>query len=184
VARWLPESCRDTKELGAMLRDIVRDAHVFESSAALAVLVEKEGRDTPDLWPLVQTRIVNDEGGHYWRLAHHVLLQIWPEHPLIRQLAKATVYDEDISTTSLYEAYGTDPEIRPLLDRTLQTLHEDLRVEIARAIEPLARRGSPAAIKIAGGFIHEPNGEARTIAARAYARAGVRSGNENQELTA
>jgi len=89
-----------------MLRDIVRGAYVFESSAALAVLVEKEGRDTPDLWPLIETRIVNDEGGHYWTLAHEVLLQIWPENPLIRQLAKATVYDEDISITVFMRLMG------------------------------------------------------------------------------
>jgi hypothetical protein len=89
-----------------------------------------------------------------------------------------------LSRTALYAAYGTDPEIRPLLDRTLQTLHGDLRVEIARAIEPLARRGSPAAIKIAGGFTHEPNGEARTLAARVYARARFRAESDLHELTA
>src|SRR5207249_4328232 len=78
---------------------------------------------------------------------------------------------------------GSDPEIRPLLDRTMRVLHEDLRLGIARAIEPLVRRGSPAAIEIAGKFTDEPNGEARTVAARAYARARVRAGSGVEDLT-
>jgi hypothetical protein len=57
-----------------------------------------------------------------------------------------------------------------------------LRVEFARAIEPLVRRGMPAAVAIAAEFRHEPNGEARTVAARAYARARIRTGGEVQEL--
>ena len=52
-----------------MLRNILRDAHVFDSCSALELLVDKEGRDAPDLWPLVETRLANDKGGHYWRLA-------------------------------------------------------------------------------------------------------------------
>jgi hypothetical protein len=87
-----------------------------------------------------------------------------------------------MSLPALYEAYESDPDIRPLLDSTMQVLHEDLRVEFARAIEPLVRRGVPAAVAIAAEFRHEPNGEARTIAARAYARARVRAGSEVQDL--
>src|SRR4029077_9325443 len=121
-------------------------------------------------------------GGHYWRLGHRTLLKIWPEHPLIRQLAKQTIYGADMSLSALYQAYGSDPEIRPLLDSTMQVLHEDLRVEFARAIEPLVRRGVPAAVAIAAQFRHEPNGEARTVAARAYARARIRAGIGVQAL--
>ena len=165
-----------------MLRNILRDAHVFDSCHALEILVNREGRDAPDLWSLVETRLANDERGHYWRLGHGTLLKIWPEHPLIRQLAKQTVYREHMSLSALYQAYGSDPEIRPLLDSTMQVLHEDLRVEFARAIEPLVRRGVPAAVAIAAEFRNEPNGEARTVAARAYARARVRAGSEVQEL--
>jgi hypothetical protein len=144
--------------------------------------VNREGRNAPDLWSLVETRLANDERGHYWRLGHGTLLKIWPEHPLIRQLVKQTVYREDMLLSALYQAYGGDPEIRPLLDSTLQVLHEDLRVEFARAIEPLVRRGVPAAVAIAAEFRNEPNGEARTVAARAYAQARIRAGSEVQEL--
>jgi hypothetical protein len=87
-----------------------------------------------------------------------------------------------MSLSAFYQAYGSDPEMRALLDSTMQVLQEDLRVEFARAIEPLVRRGVPAAVAIAAEFRHEPNGEARTIAARAYARARVRAGSEVQDL--
>ena len=86
--------------------------------------------------------------------------------------------------SALYQAYGSDSEIRPLLDSTMQVLHEDLRVEFARAIEPLVRRGVPAAVAIAAEFRNEPNGEARTVAARAYARARIRAGSGVQDLIA
>jgi hypothetical protein len=182
AVRWLPDIVPEPKDIGVMLRNILRDAHVFDSCSALKILVDREGRNPPDLWSLVETRLANDKGGHYWRLGHGTLLKIWPEHPLMRQLAKQTVYGEDMSLSALYEAYGSDPEIRPLLDSTMRVLHEDLRVEFARAIEPLVRRGVPAAVTIAAEFRNEPNGEARTVAARAYARARIRAGSEVQEL--
>ena len=89
AVRWLPDIVPEPEELGVMLRDILRDAHVFDSCSALEILVEREGRNAPDLWSLVETRLANDKGGHYWRLGHSTLLKIWPEHPLIRQLAKS-----------------------------------------------------------------------------------------------
>ena len=49
AVRWLPNVIQDQKELGAALRNVVRDAHVFNSCSAMAVLVEREGRDAPDL---------------------------------------------------------------------------------------------------------------------------------------
>ena len=109
-------------------------------------------------------------------------MKIWPEHPLIRQLVQSTIYGEDTSISALYQVYGNDPEIRPLLDSTMHVLHEDLRVEFARAIEPLVRRGVPAAVAIAAEFRNEPNGEARTVVARAYARARIREGSKIQDL--
>jgi len=182
AVRWLPDIFPEPKQLGVMLRNILRDAHVFDSCSALELLVDKEGRDAPDLWPLVETKLSNDKGGHYWRLGHHTIVKIWPEHPLIRQLVKSTIYSEHTSISALYQVYGSDPEIRPLLDSTMHGLHKDLRVEFARAIEPLARRGVPAAIAIAAEFRNEPNGEARTVAARAYARARIREGSKVQDL--
>jgi hypothetical protein len=182
AVRWLPNIVPEPKELGVMLRNILRDAHVFNSCSALELLVDKEGRDTPDLWPLVETRLANDKGGHYWRLGHHTFVKIWPEHPQIRQLVKSTIYSEDTSISALYQVYGSDPEIRPLLDSTMNVLHKDLRVKFALAIEPLVRRGVPAAVAIAAEFRNEPNGEARTVAARAYARARIREGSEVQDL--
>jgi hypothetical protein len=182
AVRWLPDIVPEPKELGVMLRNILHDAHVFDSCSALEILVDKEGPDAPDLWPLVESRLANDKGGHYWRLGHHTILKIWPEHPLIRQLVKSTIYSEHTSISELYQAYGSDPEIRPLLDSTMHVLHKDLRVEFARAVEPLVRRGVPAAVAIAAEFRNEPNGEARTVAARAYARARIREGCKVQDL--
>lgn len=182
AVRWLPDIVSEPKELGVMLRNILRDAHVFDSCSALEILVDKEGRDAPDLWPLVEARLANDKGGHYWRLGHHTILKIWPEHPLIRQLVKSTIYGEHTSISALYQVYGSDPEIRPLLDSTMHVLHKDLRVEFARSIEPLVRRSVPAAVAIVAEFRNEPNGEARTVAARAYARARIREGSKVQDL--
>lgn len=182
AVRWLPKIVADPKELGVMLRDIVRDAHVFDSCSALAILAEREGRDAPDIWSLVETRLVSDKGRDYWRLGHDTLVKIWPEQPLIRQLVKSTIYHADILPQALYKAYRDDSEIRPLLDRAMQALHEDLRLEIARAVETLIRRRVPAAVAVAAGFVEEPNGEARTVAARAYARALVREGCAVQKL--
>ena len=184
AVRWLPEVVREPKELGVALREVLRGNDILNSYSALVMLVERDGRDAPDLWATVEAKLENDKRGHYWRLGHPFLVKIWPEHPLIRRLVKSTVYAEDMSLSALYEAYGSDPEIRPLLDRTMQVLHEDLRLEFARAIEPLVRRGVSAAVTIAAEFKHEPNGEARTVAARAYARACVRTGRQVHELAA
>ncbi|MCP4337349.1 MAG: NACHT domain-containing protein [Desulfobulbaceae bacterium] len=182
AARWLPAIVSDPQELGIMLRKILSEAHVFDSCSALEILVDKEGLDAPDLWPMVEARLINDEEGHYWRLGHHTLVKIWPDQPLIRRLVKSTLYNKDISISALYQVYGSDPEIRPLLDKTMYGLHRDLRVEFARAIEPLARRGVPAAVTLAAEYKNEPDGEARTIAARAYARARIREGGSVQDL--
>jgi hypothetical protein len=182
AVRWLPNIVSEPKELGVMLRNILRDAHVFNSCSALELLVDKEGRDVPDLWTLVESRLSNDKDGHYWRLGHCTLVRIWPEHPRIRQLVKETVYEKDTSISTLYQVYGNDPAIRPLLDSTMHVLHKDLRVEFVRSIEPLVRRGVSAAVAIAAQFKNEPNGEARTVAARAYAYARYREGNKVQDL--
>jgi hypothetical protein len=182
AARWLPNIVSEQKKLGLMLRNILRDAHVFDSCSALEILVDKEGRDAPDLWLLVETRLANDRGGHYWRLGHSTILKIWPEHPMIRQLVKSTIFSEHTSISTLYQVYGSNPEIRQLLDSTMHVLHKDLRVEFARAIEPLVRRGLPNAVTIAAEFRNEPEGEARTVAARAYARACLREDSKVQDL--
>ena len=184
AVRWLPQILHEPKELCVALREVLRGKDIFHSCSALAMLVEREGRDAPELWATVETKLENDKDGHYWRLGHRYLLKIWPEHPLIRRLVKSTVYSEDMSLSALYEVYGQDPEIRPLLDCTMQVLHEDLRLEFARAIEPLVRRGVPATVKIAAQFGDEPNGEARTVASRAYGRACVRTGRQVRELVA
>lgn len=183
AVRWISSVVDDSKELGVMLRSVVRDAHVFDSCSAIAVIVEREGRDAPGLWPLVEARITNDKGGNYWRLGHGTLLRIWPEQPLIRQLAISTIYAEDTYFPVLYEVYGDDSEIRPMLDRTMQVLHDDLRLELVRAIEPLARRGVEPAVAIVAEFIDEPNADVRTVAARAYARGCLRMGRSTCELT-
>jgi len=98
------------------------------------------------------------------------------------KLVKSTIFGEHTSISALYQVYGSDPEIRPLLDSTMHVLHKDLRVEFARAIEPLVRRSVPAAVAIVAEFRNEPNGEARTVAARAYARARIREGSKVQDL--
>lgn len=184
AVRWLPGIISESMELGIMLRNIVRDAHVFDSCSALKILVDKEGRDAPDLWPLVEARLTKDKGGHYWRLGHHTIMKIWPEKPMIRQLVKSTIFGKDILMSMLYEVYGNDSEIRPLLDSTMHVLHKDLRLEFTRAIEPLVRRGVQAAVAISSEFRNEPLGEARTVAARAYAYARIREGGDVQSLIA
>jgi hypothetical protein len=182
ATRWLPDIVSDPTELGVMLRTILRDAHAFDSCEALKILVDKEGCDAPDLWSLVESRLCNDKDGHYWRLGGSTISRIWPNHPLIRQLVKSNIYSDDLSLSELYQVYGNDSEIRALLDSTMRVLHEDLRVEFAQSIEPLVRRGVPAAVAIAAEFRNETNDEARTIAARAYARACVREGPEVKGL--
>jgi hypothetical protein len=82
AVRWLPHLVPEPKEFGVVLRNILRDAHVFNSCSALEILVDREGRNAPDLWTLVETRLANDKHGHYWRLAHRTLLKIWPQHPV------------------------------------------------------------------------------------------------------
>nr|WP_319393779.1 NACHT domain-containing protein [uncultured Desulfobacter sp.] len=182
AARWLPDIVSDPRELGIMLRKILSEAHVFDSCSALEILVDREGGDAPDLWPMVEARLINDEEGYYWRLGHHTFVKIWPDQPLIRKLVKSTLYTKDISISALYQVYGSDPEILPLLDKTMYGLHRDLRVEFARAIEPLVRRGVPAAVALAMEYKNEPHGAARTIAARAYAQARIRKGGSVQDL--
>lgn len=182
AVRWLDLVVRDQQELASMLRAVLRDGDVNDSHHALTILVEKEGPDAAGVWPIVEQKLTNDSHGHYWRLGHRILVKIWPQQPLIRRLARETVYAEDMSLSYLFEAYASDANIRPLLEATLQVLHEDLRFELMRAIEPLARRGLPAAVAMVGGYRCEPNGEARTVAARSYARVCRRSGKGVAEL--
>ena len=64
----------------------------------------------------------------------------------------------------------------------MRVLHKDLRVEFAQAIEPLVRRAVPAAVGIVAEFRSEPNGDARTVAARAYAAALIGEDSKVQDL--
>jgi hypothetical protein len=182
AVRWLPAIVRDPKELGVMLREVLRGEGILNSLSAITLLVGIEGRD--GLWSEVEAKLTNDKQGHYWRLGHRTLVNIWPQQPLIRELVKRTVFAEDISLSVLLDAYGGDPEIRPLLDQTMRVLHEDLRIEFIRAVDPLAHRGVPAAVAIVAEFRDEPNGEARTVAARAYSRACLRIGRQVAGLEA
>ena len=59
----------------------------------------------------------------------------------MRQLVKENIYGEDVFISHFFEAYADDAEIRPLLDAVLRVLHPRLRVELVRALAPLARRG-------------------------------------------
>ncbi|WP_145928668.1 NACHT domain-containing protein [Termitidicoccus mucosus] len=183
AVRWLHLVVTDPKELGIMLRSVLAGNDVIDSHHALSTLVGLEGVEGPGIWTEVERQLENDEHGHYWRLGHRILIKYWPQHPRIRGLVLKSVYKEDISIDALYEVYGADPQIRPLLDATLRVLHEDLRTELVRAAEPLARRGVAPAIDLVAGFCDEPNAEARTVAARATARATVRTGKGIAELT-
>lgn len=182
AVRWLDLVVQDPRELGSMLREVVRGSDVLASHQALEILVTKEGVDASELWPIVEEKLAKDKDGHYWRLGHQSLVRIWPKQLLIRRLARETVYTDEVSLSALFEAYGNDPEIRPLLDGTLQALHEDLRFEFIRAIEPIARRRVPAAVALAGGYRFEPHGEARTVAARVFSQVSRRSSRGVDEL--
>ncbi|MET0038005.1 MAG: hypothetical protein ABW097_19085 [Candidatus Thiodiazotropha lotti] len=182
AVRYLPDIISDQQELGIMLRKVLHSDNVHYSCSALAILVEKEGRDSPDLWSMVEAKLHNDKSGHYWSNSFHTIVEIWPEKPLIRKMVKSSIYNQDLSISLLYEIYANDPEIRPLLDGTMHVLHEDLRIEFVRAIEPLVQGGVQAAIDIVADFSNEPNAEARTIAARACAHACVRNGSKAQSL--
>ena len=86
AVRWLPEVVREPKELGVALREVLLGDDILNSCSALAMLVEREGRDAPDLWATVEAKLENDKDGHYWRLGHDFFVKIWPEHPLIRRI--------------------------------------------------------------------------------------------------
>jgi len=105
------------------------------------------------------------------------VIKIWPEHPLVRQLVIEHIYGEDVFISHFLEPYADDAEIRPLLDAVLRVLHPRLRGELVRALAPLARRGLPTAMAILAGFKNEPKDEARTIAARAFAKGRRRTGD-------
>lgn len=169
-ARWLPEIIADRAELLAALQEIMRDGDLWAWLHALTALVDLEGRDAPGLWTSVEEKLQHDTQGHYWRLGHSVLVKVWPDYPLIRQKTKENIYGKDILPGNFLEAYHADPEIRPLIDVVIRALHPDLRVELARALEPLASRGVSGAAQIVAGYQHEPDSDARTYAARAYAK--------------
>jgi len=183
AVRWLSLVVTDPKELRLILHSVLAGKDTNDSHHALSILVDLDGVDGPGIWTEVERQLENDKQGHYWRLGHRLLIKYWPQHPRIRGLVRKTIYKEDISLEALYEAYWSDAEIRPLLDATLRVLHEDLRVELVRAAEPLARRGVAPAIDLVAGFQDEPKDEARTIAARAMARGTMRSGKGVAELT-
>lgn len=184
AVRWLELAVKDQKELGVMLRAALAGKDINASHQALEILVRREGVNGPGIWAEVERQLNNDKRGHYWRLGHRLVLEYWPQHPLVRALVRETVYTSDIWLPKLYEIYGADAEIRPLLDATLRVLHEDLRTELVRAVEPLARRGVASAVGLVSGFPYEPQPEARTVAAKACARAHVRSGANADKLTA
>ncbi len=181
---WLPLVVHDEGELGVVLRSIVQHGHAFDSCSAIELIVEREGRDAQGLWHLVEARLNNDKGGHYWRLGNDTIVKFWPHNPLIRRLAKEILYSEDIFLPAFFQAYGSDSEIRPLLDRIFRVLHEDLRLELIRAVAPLARRGVPSAVELVGEYDGEANGETRTLAVRTYAQACLRIGRSTDELAA
>lgn len=181
--RWLHLVIRDQKQLSDVLRKIMLGRDINDSQYALGRLIEIESRNAPDLWAVVKDRLQNDPDGHYWRLGHRFFLKTWPEQPLLRSLVKATVFGENIDRQLIYEIFGKDIEIRALLDSALRVLHEDLRIEFIRAIEPLVRRNFAAAVEIASAFKNEPNGEARTIAARAYVKHCIQHSRSVAELT-
>jgi len=182
AVRWLHLVITDPKELRTALHAVLAGNDVNDSHSAMSLLVGLDGVDGPGIWPEVERQLGNDKQGHYWRLGHRLLIKYWPRHPRIRGLVLQTVYQEDISLDVLYEAYWSDPEIRPLLDATLRVLHEDLRTELVRAAEPLARLGVALAVDLVAAFPDEPKDESRTIAARAMARATLRSGKGIEEL--
>jgi hypothetical protein len=183
-SRWLPSFVTDRERLIAMLRENLREGDLWGWHDALGVLVNLEGRDAPGLWASVEDRLQGDKQGHFWRLCHSLLIKIWPDQPLIRRKTIENVYGEDVFATHLIEAYGADAEIRPLLDSIVRVLHPDLRVELARALEPLARRRVAGAVAAVASYRHEPKPEARTIAARAYAKACAPVAREADALAA
>jgi hypothetical protein len=182
AVRFLPAAIASREELLLTLREILRDGDFWPWHDALELLVSLEGRDAPGLWESVEQRLKNDKGGHYWRLGHSLVIKIWPEHPLVRQLVIEHIYGEDVFISHFLEPYADDAEIRPLLDAVLRVLHPRLRGELVRALAPLARRGLPTAMAILAGFKNEPKDEARTIAARAFAKGRRRTGDRLAEL--
>lgn len=177
--RWLGLVEDDREKLKESLRANLREKNFWPWHEALAQLVELEGKDAPGLWDSVEQRLRDDRDGHCWRLGYRLLIRVWPEKPLIRQMVIGHTYGDDIVLSPFLEHYATDQEIRPLLDAILTALHPDLRLALVRGLEPLARRGVTSAVNLAARYADEPKPECRTIAARAYARGVVRTGRDS-----
>ena len=126
AVRFLPDAIASRDELLLTLREILREGDFWPWHDALGLLVTLEGRHAPGLWESVEERLKNDKGGHYWRLGHSLVIKIWPEHPLVRELVKENIYGEDVFISHFLEAYADDGEIRPLLDAVLRVLHPGL----------------------------------------------------------
>lgn len=180
--RWLPKIIQDGDELRDVLWDIFRRGEIMNSLNALEILMEMEGADELELWAIVSEKLQNDTEGHYWRYGYRTLIRLWPENPLIRKLVKDTLFTGEIQFSYIFEVYGRDPQIRPLLDSCIRVLKDDLRMAFIQAIEPKAQRGVESAMEIISNFKYEPVGEARTVAARGYARGCIRNGIETNVI--
>ena len=177
-ARNLPLLVPDPGELSRQLHQLLQSPDTWTSIPALEHLVRLEAGNLDDFWPEVKARLENDPHGFFWRFGHQILLNTWPQEQIIHKRAAETVFDEDISVTAIHGAYSGDAVIGPLLAQILPVLHSDLRLELARSLEPLAERGVAEAVAVLGGYRHESQPQARTIAARAYARALGASGQD------
>ena len=180
--RLLPKIIQDSDELRIVLWDVLCRGSVMNSLNSLEILVDMESVDKLELWAIISEKLQNDTEGHYWRLGHGTLIRLWPENPLIRKLVKETLFLSEIQFSHIFQFYGRDPEIRPLLDNCIRVLNDDLRSAFIQAIEPIAQRGIESALEITLNFKIEPIAEPRTVAARGYARGCGRNGIETNEF--
>ena len=164
IAHLLPQIVEDPGQARSALLTMLRTPDVRRPDFAVMGLARLT--DPGDVTEIVDAAQAHP-GGLFSTLAE--LIVGFPQHPQVRKLAVAALDGHDAPVGAVAYAYGHDPDLRPLVAKTLVPLAPQLRARIVNTLgqRPLSDTNTTALLE---RFDVERHGEVKLLAATAWAR--------------
>jgi len=168
VANYLPKFIDDPIVCQKRLLALLEHAKGFDIGKILLGLDELGCLNNPDVTPLIERRLRDDNDGSFWYWSKWHLLEKFPHNRMVRQAALRELDDKEPMLSAIAKVYANDPDFRPRLDALIETLHEELRLELVHSLSRFIHRHDSFITDLLAEYVSEQSGSVRTAAAQAF----------------
>jgi hypothetical protein len=166
VANFLPTFIADKMSCKQLLMEVLQKDTTFNVVHALSGLHEIAEAGSADVVERVELRLKDD--GRFWRTAKGALITFYPQHPVVKNLAKQELEGADPPLYAMTDVYAEAPDIRPIFDLMLGRLHDELRLVLVQVLSNIGSGEHDFVRDVLIKYRSEWNGAVRTAASFVY----------------